>query len=180
VLHLVVGEVAEAREDHEQVGGLQRLEPGDVVRLPGVDAPVLLVDGEEHRAVEPVVTREDLCELRQRLLGAVLLVAGDEDDALALAGAVLPLEHDPGIRGGRACRAEKDEGRSCVKSREGWELHLCLSSSGCVSCISRRASRSRTHIMAYARDGEQGPRVETRLRWARTLDSVPPGVYFTI
>ena len=40
-----------------------------------------------------------MAKLRQRLLGAVLLVAGDEHDVLALAGAVAPFVDDPGIVG---------------------------------------------------------------------------------
>ena len=40
---------------------------------------------EQDRALEAVPLREDLRELRHRLLGAVLLVAADEDDVLALA-----------------------------------------------------------------------------------------------
>jgi hypothetical protein len=41
---------------------------------------------------------EDLRQLRDGLLGAVLLIAADEDDVLALAGAVLAVEDDAGVR----------------------------------------------------------------------------------
>ena len=40
VLHLVVREILEAQEDDEEVGGLQRLEPGDV-RAARLDEPGL-------------------------------------------------------------------------------------------------------------------------------------------
>ena len=42
-----------------------------------------------------------LAELRQRLLGAVFLVAADQDDVLALAGPVAPFVDDPRIGGTR-------------------------------------------------------------------------------
>src|SRR5262245_44895315 len=39
--------------------------------------------------------RQDLPELRQRFLGAIFLVAGNQDNVLALAGAFRPLVDDP-------------------------------------------------------------------------------------
>ena len=99
VLHLFVGQVAEAGEDDHQVGGLQRFQAGDVVRLIGVDGAVLGVDGKQHGAFEAVMPGQDLRQLRQGLLGAVLLVAADQDDVLALAGSVSAIEDDPGICG---------------------------------------------------------------------------------
>ena len=95
VLHLVVGQVAEAGEDDHQVGRLERLQAGDVVVAVGVDRAVLGIDGEQDGAVEAVVLGQDLGQLRQRLLGAVLLVAADQDDVLALAGAVAALDRRP-------------------------------------------------------------------------------------
>src|SRR5436305_4144928 len=40
-------------------------------------------------------SRQDLRQLRKALFGAVLLVAADEDDALAFAGSVAALVDDP-------------------------------------------------------------------------------------
>ena len=55
------------------------------------------VDGEQDGAFEAVMLGEDLGELRQRFLGAIFLVAADEDDVLALAGAVEAIVDDPRI-----------------------------------------------------------------------------------
>ena len=58
-LHLVIGQVAEAREDDHQVRRLQGLQPRDVVVAIGIDGAVL-VDGEQHGAFEAVMFRQDL------------------------------------------------------------------------------------------------------------------------
>ena len=67
----------------------------------GVD-DAFVIDGEEHGAVEPVVLRQDLRELRQALLGTVLLVPAHQHDPLPVAGAVVSLDLQPGIGGERA------------------------------------------------------------------------------
>ncbi len=84
LLHLVLGQVAEPGEEDHQVGVPERLEAWDVARA-GVDRPVL-ADREQDGALKPVPPGEDLRELGQGLLGPILLVAGDEDDVLPLAG----------------------------------------------------------------------------------------------
>ena len=53
-----------------------------------IDRAVLGIDGEQDGALEAVMLGEDLAELRQRFLGAILLIAADEHDVLALAGTV--------------------------------------------------------------------------------------------
>ena len=96
VLHLLVGQIAEAREDDHQVGRLERLQAGDVVVAgSGLIVPSL-VDGEQHGALEAVMLGQDLGQLRQGLLGAIFLVAADQDDVLALAGAIAPLNTSQG------------------------------------------------------------------------------------
>ena len=62
-----------------------------------VDRAVLRIDREQHRAAEAVAAGQDLAELRQSLLGAVLLVAGDQHNVLAIAGPGDTVVHDPGI-----------------------------------------------------------------------------------
>ena len=73
----VVGKILEAQEDDQQVGRLQRLEPGDV-RAAGLDEAGLRIGREEDAALEPVVLRQNPRQRRQRLLGAVLVVAGQK------------------------------------------------------------------------------------------------------
>ena len=64
----------------------------------GIDRAVLRIDGEQDGALEAVALGQDLGQLRQRLLGAVLLVAADQDDVLALARAVAPFVDDPAAK----------------------------------------------------------------------------------
>ena len=72
----------------------------------GVDLP-LLVDGEEDRALEALPPGQDLGELRDQLLRAILVVGGDQDDVLPLAGPVRALDDDPGLAPPRAGRARR-------------------------------------------------------------------------
>ena len=48
--------------------------------------------------------------MRQRFLGAILLIAADEDDVLALAGSVAAFVNDPGNLGSRRCRRQNKQG----------------------------------------------------------------------
>ena len=108
-LHLLDRDGLEAREDHEQVRVLQRLGAGDVAGVAQRDVAVLRVDPEQHRAGEALVLGEDARELRQGLLGLVLMVVGDEHDLLAFAGAFGADVRQRGI--GRAGdEAEQGEG----------------------------------------------------------------------
>ena len=95
VLHLGVGKILEAQEDDQEVGGLERLEPGDV-RAARLDEAGLRVGREEHAALEAVVLRQDPRQRRQRFLGAVLVVAGEEDDVLAARPGPCRLGRRPG------------------------------------------------------------------------------------
>ena len=58
--------------------------------LPGFDEAGLGVGREEDAALEAVVLREDPRQRRQRFLGAVLVIAGEKDDVLAVAGPLVP------------------------------------------------------------------------------------------
>src|ERR1700722_19715868 len=84
MLHLIVRQVAKASQDHYQVGGVKRLQAGDIIQLLRVDCAILLVDGEQDRAAEAVVSRQNFRQLRQRFLGTVLFVSTDENDILSL------------------------------------------------------------------------------------------------
>src|SRR6478672_7301632 len=102
VLHLLVGQVAKASEDHHQVGRVERFEARNVADV-GINLTDLcsakawglaaggrklaaIFDGEQNGAFEAVMPGQDLGELRQGFFGAVLFVATDEDDVLAAAG----------------------------------------------------------------------------------------------
>ena len=62
--------------------------------LPGSMKPVCGIGREEHAAGEAVVPRHDPRQRRQRLLAAVLVIAGEKDDVLAGAGALVALIDD--------------------------------------------------------------------------------------
>ena len=109
VLHLVVGKILEAQEDDEQVGRLQRLEPGDV-RAAGLDEAGLRIGREEHAALEAVVLRENPRQRRQRFLRAVFMIAGEKHDVLAVAGTLVALVDDEvGILRRRRSGEQRDE-----------------------------------------------------------------------
>jgi hypothetical protein len=97
VLHLLVGQVAEPREDHHQVGRRQGLQPWNIAHI-RVYRAVLWINCEQHGAFEAVMPGQNLAELRQRFLRAIFLVAADQHDVLALARPRAPLIND--ARGG--------------------------------------------------------------------------------
>ncbi len=68
VLHLFVGQVAEAREDDHQIGRCRAL-PGReyCCSTSGLMNPVFGIDGEQDGAFEAVVLGQDLGHLRQAL-----------------------------------------------------------------------------------------------------------------
>ena len=84
--HLLGGEVLEAQEDHGEVRGLEGLEAWHVV-VAGGDFTAGLVNVEQDRALEAVVTGQQAGNGRQALLAAVFVIACHEDDVLALAQA---------------------------------------------------------------------------------------------
>ena len=56
------------------------------------------IDGKQHGTLEAVALGEDLAQLRQGLLGAILLIARNQHDVLSLARAVAALVDDPRVR----------------------------------------------------------------------------------
>jgi hypothetical protein len=108
VLQLVVRQREEPREDDKQVRVLQRFETGHVVDG-RVDSAVFRVHREQHGAFEPVVLRQNLGELRDRFFGAVLLIAAEQHDVLALPDAVAAGQHDGLVVGARRA-AEREQG----------------------------------------------------------------------
>jgi hypothetical protein len=118
LLHLLVGQVAEASGDHHQVGLPQGLEAGDVGGGVGADLTRRRIDGVEHGAGEAVVLRQNLRQLREALLAAVLLVAADEHDLLPLPRALATVHHKPRISsmgGDTSQHGEKDDRTPCRK-----------------------------------------------------------------
>ena len=111
VVHFLGGKIEEAREDEEQVGILEGGETGNPGR-PGFDVTVG-VDPEDDGALEPVVLGENAGEGRAGFLGPVFVVAGQEDDVLALAKAGIAFVDDggAGVEAGQAEKgAEEDQG----------------------------------------------------------------------
>ena len=97
VRHLVLGQMPVAGEHHREVGVLEGLESRDVVGDGRIDLAGLAVHREQHRAAEAVALGEDPRQGRHRFLGAVLLVAGDEDDVLPLPRPAARAERHPGF-----------------------------------------------------------------------------------
>ena len=86
-------------------------ESGNVVVHLGIDLAGLRINREQDRAVEAVALRENLRHRGHGFLRAILLVAGDEDDALALAGTGAAFVGEPLILGGVGNgNAAKDDG----------------------------------------------------------------------
>src|SRR5262249_54494855 len=79
----------------------------------------LRVDSEEDGTLEALLG-EDLADLRQRLLGTIFLVAGDEDDVLAFARTGASVVNDPqrigflvaGLEGGGEQSDEEGDGQA--------------------------------------------------------------------
>ena len=46
VLHLVVGQITKASQNHQQIGRVERFQPRDIVKLIGIDGAVFRIDGE--------------------------------------------------------------------------------------------------------------------------------------
>jgi len=82
---LVVGQLPEASADDQQVRGVQRPGAGDVVLEVRVDVAAVRIDRKEHRRLEAMLLAEDLRQHRHRLLGAIQLIACDENDRFAFA-----------------------------------------------------------------------------------------------
>ena len=139
-----VGKVLEPQEDDHQVGGAQRLEPGDVgaARL---DESGLRVGREEHAALESVVPGEDPRQRRQRFLGAVLVVAGEKDDVLAGARALRAFVDDE-VRIWRRERAAAGRERRTGSPRLG---HDAYSNAQLPSCQPPNLSGGSRQLLSF-------------------------------
>ena len=84
MLHLIIRPSAKAQQHDAQIRRSQRLHARLVVLRVWFDLAIL--DGEKHGAFEPVMNRQNLGQLRHAFLGPILLIPGQEDDVLALAG----------------------------------------------------------------------------------------------
>src|SRR5205807_2124141 len=98
MLHLLVRQIAEAREDNHQVGRVERLQAGDVVANIWINRAVPGVNGEEDRALVAMMPGEDPGQLRQSFLGAIFLIAADEDNVLTFTGTIEAVVGDPRVR----------------------------------------------------------------------------------
>ena len=115
VPHLFVGQIAKSREQHQQIGRIERFQTRNVIRLIGIDRAVLRIDGEQHRTLEAVAPGENLTQLWQTFFGAILFVPADQHDVLTQSGSAVAGEHHAGSQrrlgkrdnhtGGQACHA---------------------------------------------------------------------------
>src|SRR5262249_51845699 len=131
-------------EDHHQIGLVERVQAGDVVRLVGVDGAVGGVDGEQDGAAEAVTPSQNLRQLRQPLLGAIFLVAADEYHVLALAGTLASGEAEPGLSGWGPTIGQGDqacEGQAAAGARGLKENH--------VEAFLDRRSKARLCLESY-------------------------------
>ena len=82
VLHLLVGPVLEAGEDHHEICRLKSLQARDI-GMPRDNLP-LVVHSEEDGTFEPMMPGQDPREGGKSFLRFVLMVTGDKDEVLAL------------------------------------------------------------------------------------------------
>ena len=127
IRELVVGELAEARPDDHEVGRVELLGAGDVLLKVRIDVAAVRVDREKDDTIETVFLAEDLAEHGHGLLGAVFLVAGNENDLLAVGGAFLRRQVETvGGGEGETCReqdGQKNESR--LHGVSGKPGHTC-------------------------------------------------------
>ena len=97
LLHLVIRQIAKAGSDHHQLSLPQGLEARNVFLFVGGDLARFWIDGVEHRAVKAMAGRQNLGQLRQRLLAAVLLITADQHHLLTLAGTITTRKGIPGF-----------------------------------------------------------------------------------
>jgi hypothetical protein len=102
-----------ADEGVRAIEGLGLAQGGAVVRVDGA----VRVMGEEDDATETMALREEAGEHGHGLLGAILLIAGQEDDGLARAGALAAREVEPAGAGGEGLGGGERHGAQ----REGQE-----------------------------------------------------------
>jgi hypothetical protein len=108
VLHLVVREIPEPREDDQQVSMVQDFEPWDIVSAFRVDGAISRINREQHGALEPVVTRQDFGQLGQRFLRTIFFIPADQHNVFAPTRALSALEDNAGSAGRNSGRQSSD------------------------------------------------------------------------
>ncbi len=105
LLHLRIRQIAEASCNDHQVRIAQRFQAGNAILVIRIDdSRSARMLGIQHGAIEAMMLRENLTQLRQRFFGAILFVAANQHDTLAFTGALLariglPLLHSgTGVR----------------------------------------------------------------------------------
>ena len=74
VLHLLWWQILETQEDHGEISGIESFNARHVGFVTGDDLTRLGINAKDHRAFEALVFCQNTCQLRQRLLGAILMV----------------------------------------------------------------------------------------------------------
>lgn len=87
-LQLLIGEVAEAGANDDEVGFGDGFHAADVFLVVDIDEIAVGVEGEENRGFEAEAFAEDFGKHGTGFLGAIFFVAGDEDDMLVFAGEI--------------------------------------------------------------------------------------------
>ena len=111
VFHLVRWEILETQKDHRQIGGREGFEAGRL-GIPGDDGAGLRIDVEQYGALEALMLGQDSCEGGQGFLRAILVIAREKNDVLALARAsgALVDEGRLGVNGGGKPQDGKEGG----------------------------------------------------------------------
>jgi hypothetical protein len=122
--HRGVRPLAETQRHHDPVGAIERLGARHAGVVVGVDRPVR-IEREQHRTAEAVALAEDLREHGQPLFAAVLLVAGEEHEVAAGAGARTGRVGDGSGGGAGAGGRERGEGEQQGGENAGW-AHAAL------------------------------------------------------
>jgi hypothetical protein len=95
--HLIIGELAKACKENEQVRGFKMFKSRDVVVLVGINLARFSVDCEKNDTIKPMMFGKNLGELRESFLGSIFFVTTDEDDLFPFSWAIPPRQFDPTI-----------------------------------------------------------------------------------
>ena len=82
---MVVGEITKAKSEDEKVCGVDGLGAGDVFLGIGIDESTFFVLGEQNGGFEAVMFGKNLGQHGAGFLGAILVVARNEDDVFSVA-----------------------------------------------------------------------------------------------
>ena len=121
VFHLVCREILETQKDDGQIGGREGFEAGRL-GISGDDGAGLRIDVEQHGAFEALMLGQDACEGGQGFLRAILVIAREKNDVLALARASGALVHEGRLgvnRGGKPQDGKEGGGDSSDVHEKG-------------------------------------------------------------